>query len=214
MLIGMDNDGKNAAGQLLERLRREHRPQLSMRAAAAKADLSDGRWRQIENGYQSLAQGRIEVTAPPATLARMVRAIGGSAEDLRAIGNKEAADLLDQLVAAEVAAREARQRSVEAALAAHQATMVAEMRNSSDEPKFEPSLDERIELVEHHVMFLQSELAAERARLEELLRQRDQGSYPRHARLSVADDNIPDAVAAHDEEDVPTVGEQGESDLP
>lgn len=32
--------------------------------------------------------------------------------------------------------------------------------------------------------------------------------------LSVAPDNIPDAVAAHDDEDVPTVGEQGESDLP
>lgn len=46
-------------------------PAMSMREAAKRAGMSDGRWRQIVKGYQGTGTGRIPVVAPDDTLARM-----------------------------------------------------------------------------------------------------------------------------------------------
>ncbi|WVX88601.1 immunity repressor [Gordonia phage CheeseTouch] len=66
---------------------------VSIRAAARAANLSEGRWRQIEAGYQTVRAGeRSEVVAPAVTLARMARVVGVSADQLRESGRHDAAD--------------------------------------------------------------------------------------------------------------------------
>ena len=74
------------------------RKQLSVRTLAPLAGISEGRWRQIVNGYQSVGRGEfVAVTAPALTLARMARAVGLDAPALRAAGRTDAADELERL---------------------------------------------------------------------------------------------------------------------
>lgn len=50
---------------------------LSSRKAAELAGMSDARWRQIVNGYQSIAKGlKAPVVGPPETIARMAKVVG------------------------------------------------------------------------------------------------------------------------------------------
>lgn len=68
---------------------------LSARQAATKAGMSDARWRQIVNGYQSAGAGQtVEVRGPDETIARMAHVVGVTPEQLREAGRPEAADLL------------------------------------------------------------------------------------------------------------------------
>jgi hypothetical protein len=74
------------------------RRQASVRRLAAMAGISEGRWRQIVNGYQSVGRGDYAaVTAPALTLARMARTVGVDSDALRAVGRADAADELDRL---------------------------------------------------------------------------------------------------------------------
>jgi hypothetical protein len=68
---------------------------LSARAAARRAGLSEGRWRQITGGYQVVSPGvYAEVRGPAGTLARMAAAAGVTAAQLRAAGRDDAARIL------------------------------------------------------------------------------------------------------------------------
>lgn len=71
--------------------RREAPPKMSKRQAADRAGMSEGRWRQLEAGGY-LRRGRwSDEISPPATLAKMARAVGVTEAELRALGKEEAA---------------------------------------------------------------------------------------------------------------------------
>ncbi|TDL05995.1 XRE family transcriptional regulator [Mycobacterium paragordonae] len=92
-------------GRLLERLRTEHRPPLSGRAAAKAAGISPSRWTQIIRGYkQETPELRVPVRAPADTLARMARAVGATPAQLREAGREDAADELERSVPVNTAA--------------------------------------------------------------------------------------------------------------
>lgn len=75
-----------------------HMRRLSARKAAQKAGISDGRWRQIVNGYTLPTAGQVvPVTGPDDTLARMAQVVGVSPDQLRSVGRDRAADLLAAL---------------------------------------------------------------------------------------------------------------------
>lgn len=92
-------------GALLHRMRKAARPPFSIRGVAKAAGLSEGRWRQIENGYQIVRKGEyVEVTAPAETLARMAAALGAQPEQLDSVGRSDAADYMRETVASQAAA--------------------------------------------------------------------------------------------------------------
>lgn len=69
---------------------------LSARQAARRAGISEGRWRQISGGYQVIRPGvYVPVRGPADTLARMAAVAGVSADELRAAGREDAAQVLD-----------------------------------------------------------------------------------------------------------------------
>jgi hypothetical protein len=70
---------------------------ISAREAARRAGVSDGWWRQIVNGYQSLSGGSYGIVRAPAkTLARMARVVGVTAAQMELEGRRpDAAALLD-----------------------------------------------------------------------------------------------------------------------
>jgi transcriptional regulator with XRE-family HTH domain len=83
-------------GALIQRA--AERTRQSARQLAAKVGISDTRWRHIVNGYQPIGRGQsIEIVAPPDTLARMARAAGVTADQLREAGRGDAADELDAM---------------------------------------------------------------------------------------------------------------------
>lgn len=68
---------------------------LSVREAARRAGLSEGRWRQITAGYQVVSPGvYAPVRGPAATLARMARVAGVTPAQLRMAGREDAAGVL------------------------------------------------------------------------------------------------------------------------
>lgn len=70
----------------------------SVRAAARDIGLSEGRWRQIEKGYQQVtADVRAPVNTPPDTLARMAASLRIAPEQLRVVGAGEVADLVEHI---------------------------------------------------------------------------------------------------------------------
>jgi transcriptional regulator with XRE-family HTH domain len=80
-------------GELLEQARKLKG--LSQRKAASMAGISDGRWRQIVNGgYFATTDNWVSTVGPEDTLARMARSVGVTADQLRAVGRDDAADLL------------------------------------------------------------------------------------------------------------------------
>lgn len=94
----MTSPYKRPEGDLLSRLRKRAPQEISQRAAAQLAGISEGRWRQIEAGYSSPGRGqRVEVIAPADTLARMVRVLGGTEDELRDAQREDAAEQLTQL---------------------------------------------------------------------------------------------------------------------
>ncbi|MFE6021659.1 helix-turn-helix domain-containing protein [Streptomyces sp. NPDC056441] len=77
-----------------EALKRER---ISGREAARRAVVSDSRWRQIINGYQTVSGTHVPVQAPADTLARMAQAARVTADQLRNAGRPDAADALTEL---------------------------------------------------------------------------------------------------------------------
>lgn len=73
---------------------------LSIREASRRADLSEGRWRQIMNGYQTVSAGvHIPVSGPPDTVARMARVAGVRVDELGNAGRPDAAMMLQDMSA-------------------------------------------------------------------------------------------------------------------
>lgn len=66
----------STAGQALRAARTSRRPALSFRRAAARAGLSETRWRQIEQGYELRAGVKVPVSTTVDTLGRMAAAVG------------------------------------------------------------------------------------------------------------------------------------------
>lgn len=57
---------------------------LSARKAAERAGMSDARWRQIVNGYQSVSKGmKAPVIAPAETLVKMAKVVGAPKNEFR-----------------------------------------------------------------------------------------------------------------------------------
>lgn len=83
----------SAAAELIERRRLSRG--VSVRRAAKRAELSEGRWRQIAKGYQQAARGvRVPVNAPVETLARMASAVELHSDELDVVGAHEVAALV------------------------------------------------------------------------------------------------------------------------
>lgn len=95
-LLGMENDDPlkpSRAAELIES--RRLALGASVRKAAAAAELSEGRWRQIAKGYQIAAQGvRVPVNAPPDTLARMAAAVRVRPDEMEKVGHPQVAQLM------------------------------------------------------------------------------------------------------------------------
>jgi transcriptional regulator with XRE-family HTH domain len=75
------------------------RARLSGREAARRAGISEGRWRQIVNGYMVVTKGVYSpvVGAPADTVARMAQSVDVSPEELEAAGREDAAEELRKL---------------------------------------------------------------------------------------------------------------------
>lgn len=85
--------------ELIERLRTEVRPELSVRNAARQAKMSEGRWRQIIKGFKQESGGvHVPVRAPGRTLARMADTVGATPDQLRGVGRQDAADELERIL--------------------------------------------------------------------------------------------------------------------
>ena len=82
------------------------RTRLSGREAARRAGISEGRWRQIVNGYIVVAKGVYSpvADAPAHPVARMAQSVNVSPGELEAAGRPDAAEELRKL---DSAAREA-----------------------------------------------------------------------------------------------------------
>jgi transcriptional regulator with XRE-family HTH domain len=84
-----------AEGVLIETARRE--AGLSVREAARRAGISEGWWRQVVKGYQSLSGGAIGAVrdVPAETIAKMASATGVTPAQLTEAGREDAARMLE-----------------------------------------------------------------------------------------------------------------------
>ena len=85
-------------GALIEAARRD--AGLSVREAARRAQISEGWWRQVVKGYQTLSGGGYGLVrdVPAATIARMARAAGVEPEQLATAGERpDAAQAMREL---------------------------------------------------------------------------------------------------------------------
>lgn len=75
------------------------RARLSGREAAKRAGISEGRWRQIVNGYMVVTKGVYSpvVGAPPETIARMAQSVDVTPEQLEEANRADAAEELRKL---------------------------------------------------------------------------------------------------------------------
>lgn len=77
----------------------QKRAKLSGRKAADLAGMSDGRWRQIVSGYQTVSAGvYAPVRGPAETLARMAQAVGVTPQQLEDVDRADAAEELRTLI--------------------------------------------------------------------------------------------------------------------
>lgn len=86
---------------MIKLARQGHPEHLSIREAARRANISETRWRHVENGYESRGPIKIPVNPSPRLLARMGRAVEISPERLRP-ADGEAADILEEIYGNEV----------------------------------------------------------------------------------------------------------------
>jgi transcriptional regulator with XRE-family HTH domain len=85
--------------QLIRARREALYPQVTMRQAAAAADVSPSTWTEIENGAKSVAPGvKVAVRGTPDKIAKMARFLEISAADLREAGRPDAATHLERLL--------------------------------------------------------------------------------------------------------------------
>lgn len=78
---------------------------ISQRDAARRTGISEGHWRQITSGYQTVAPGRYSTVRGTArTVAAMAAVVGLSPEELDAAGRSDAGTVLRTMQAAPTAA--------------------------------------------------------------------------------------------------------------
>lgn len=132
-----DKPAPQPEGKLITDARK--RARLSGREAARRAGISEGRWRQIVNGYIVVAKGVYSpvADAPANTVARMAQTVDVSPEELEAAGRADAAEELRKLNAA---AREAAERAPD-----DLDRRIARMRN---DPKKWRTLEKIVDVVE------------------------------------------------------------------
>lgn len=70
---------------------------LSQRKAAQLAGMSEGRWRQIVQGFQTVSGTHIPVRGPADTVARMAQVARLTPEQLASEGREDAADELRRM---------------------------------------------------------------------------------------------------------------------
>ena len=95
----MESPQQPAEARVIDAAQKSAVPKLSIRKAAERAGISEGRWRQIVKGYQGTGTGRLPVVAPDETIARMALAVGVTDSQLDETGRPEAAEVLRQLLA-------------------------------------------------------------------------------------------------------------------
>lgn len=78
-----------AVGNALRAARTGRRPILSGRKAAARAGMSETRWRQIEQGYELRAGVKVPVSTTADTLCRMAAAVGLDAAKIVALAGMD-----------------------------------------------------------------------------------------------------------------------------
>lgn len=87
--------------RLIERLRKDMVPPLSMREAARRAGFSVATWTQNEQGYRKVARTlTIPIHATDEKLARMAMVVGATPDQLRETGRDGAARMLEKLLEA------------------------------------------------------------------------------------------------------------------
>jgi transcriptional regulator with XRE-family HTH domain len=97
-MVGMTTKpGPQPEGKLITDARK--RARLSGREAAKRAGISEGRWRQIVNGYMVVTKGVYSpvVGAPADTVARMAQSVDVTPEQLVAAHRADAAEELRKL---------------------------------------------------------------------------------------------------------------------
>lgn len=72
-----DTPKPTVEGALIKRKRESLTPVPKIRAIAGTADISEGRWRQIENGYESKGGMKLPAVGKAETIAAMLYALGG-----------------------------------------------------------------------------------------------------------------------------------------
>jgi len=77
---------------------REKPPRMSIREAAARAGISDARWRQIEHGVRYFRGVPHPETGPAPTVAKMAFAVGVTPDDLSGAGRADAAGELEAIL--------------------------------------------------------------------------------------------------------------------
>ena len=78
--------------QFIDHARRRH-PKLSVRAAADRAGISEGWWRQLVAGYQRRAEAEVPVVGSPDTYLSMARVVGVVAEVRNMLGDEAPEEL-------------------------------------------------------------------------------------------------------------------------
>ncbi|MEU8278166.1 hypothetical protein ACFYOK_37635 [Microbispora bryophytorum] len=74
---------------------------ISVRAAAGRVGISDGRWGQITRGYQNVGAGQYApVRGPALTVAKMANVAGVTPQELEEAGRADAAEKLREIQSA------------------------------------------------------------------------------------------------------------------
>lgn len=71
---------------------------MSIKKAAALAQISDTRWRQIEHGWRPVDGRRVPETGPSPTVAAMAHAVGATPAQLAEAGRDDAAGELQAIL--------------------------------------------------------------------------------------------------------------------
>lgn len=91
----VDRPAQPPEGKLIAAAAKSRR--LSQREAAKRAGISEGRWRQIVQGYQTVSGNHVPVRGPDSTVARMAWAVGVSTSELMESGREDAAEVLREI---------------------------------------------------------------------------------------------------------------------
>lgn len=88
-------------GALIEAALNQAVPKVSQRELARRVGMSEGRIRQILNGYQSQGGVVFPIIGPPDTVARMAVAAGLTPAQMREVGRDDVADAMRPTMAPE-----------------------------------------------------------------------------------------------------------------